>query len=277
MERFSYPNGTLTNVFLLNGFERKSGAYGETVRYENLAGLSDAILEAVILKPSRLSGEEITYLRDTLDLFQTELADFLGVDEQTVSLWEREKYNIPKPCDTVIRKYVIEKSKKRLSTTVFRIALEEFSRLASQMASYDLVCALEAGEWKITHTLRQSVCRVPSEARQDISVPAFESSEFSISNQIENSTELFWQLNIAQQWPALEETISEAFGRISVAHSALNQSSPSISAPHPSDGITFTLRGSALSILVASNIPAVDKQYAQTMTRLMDKNYDVTC
>jgi DNA-binding transcriptional regulator YiaG len=277
MERFSYPHGTLTNVFLSNGFERKSGTYGETVRYENLAGLSDAILEAIILKPSRLSGEEITYLRDTLDLFQSELADFLGVDEQTVSLWEREKHNIPKSCDNVIRKYVTEKSRKRLSTAAFRTALEEFSRLASQIASYDLVCALEAGEWRTTHMLCQSVYRAPREAWQDISVPAFERSEFSISNQIENSTELFWQLNISQQWPAHQEKISEVFATIAAAHSALNQSSLNISASHAFDDITFTLRGSTSSILVESNIPAVDKQYAQTMTRLMGKNYDITC
>jgi hypothetical protein len=145
------------------------------------------------------------------------------------------------------------------------------------MASYDLVCTLEASEWRVTHTLRQSVYRAPSEAWQDISVPAFESSDFSINNQIKKSTELFWQLNTDQQWPALEEKISEAFRKISAAHSALTQSLPNISASHASDDITFTLRGSTSSILVESNIPAVDKQYAQTMTRLMDKNYDVTC
>ena len=56
MDKSHFPAGSMHNVYLMNGFEVVPGAYGGTVKYENITGLVAAILQAVLLKPSRLSG-----------------------------------------------------------------------------------------------------------------------------------------------------------------------------------------------------------------------------
>lgn len=47
--------------------------------------------EAVIMKPFRLSGSEIKFLRTYMELSQIEFAKLVGVDHSSIAKWEKKK------------------------------------------------------------------------------------------------------------------------------------------------------------------------------------------
>jgi len=111
-ERIRYPAAPLENVWLENGFDVSDDAWGKTVHYVDLPGLSASLLRVVVLKLGRLSGSEVAYLRRKLDLSQAECARVMGVEEQTLSLWERGKYWIPTSTDALFRRICVEELRK---------------------------------------------------------------------------------------------------------------------------------------------------------------------
>lgn len=146
------PSSPLREVYLANGFERQNGAYGATIKIQNPLGLAHALLTAVVLKEGRLTGEEITYLREKLDLLQSALATLLGVENQTVSLWERGSHRIPRSCDTVLRGLVTEKIfAKRKSKLQFPLAL--LAMLSKREGSARYVASNTEGAWVVAASL----------------------------------------------------------------------------------------------------------------------------
>jgi putative transcriptional regulator len=105
---YQYTESGLRNVWLRNGYTLSDTPYGPAVEVQNLHGLIRAIVSALVQKTSTLTSPEIRYLRHYLDLSQKDFAKFVGVQEQTVSLWERSKQRIPKSADIVLRALVAE-------------------------------------------------------------------------------------------------------------------------------------------------------------------------
>lgn len=121
---YQYTESGLRNVWLRNGYTITDTSYGSVVNVQNLNGLIRAIANALVQKTDALTSPEIRYLRHFIDISQKDFATFVGVQEQTVSLWERSKQRIPKSADVVLRALVLELLSGRLK---FRELLDSIS------------------------------------------------------------------------------------------------------------------------------------------------------
>ena len=155
-DRINYPAAPLANVWLQSGFQIADGAWGKTVRYTDLVGLGAAILCAVVLKLGRLSGSEIAYLRRKLDLSQAECARVMGVEEQTLSLWERGRYPIPISTDALIRRICIEKLRTAFPRKTRFPKTSALVQLANSMSQGEYVAKYENGNWIVSYMATQT-------------------------------------------------------------------------------------------------------------------------
>ena len=91
-----YKGCGLDNVYLANGYERRTTNSGiEVVHIEDMDGLHRTIALMVAVNPLDIDGTEFRFLRKELDMSQRVIAGVLGVQEQTVSLWERGERSVP--------------------------------------------------------------------------------------------------------------------------------------------------------------------------------------
>jgi len=104
----------LPNVFLEDGFEHRETSEGRVLIVHDIPGLFAAIGEAVARKRD-LSGAEVRFLRKRLELSQAELARCLQTSEQTVSLWERGKVQIPGSESMLLRVLYLERMRREPS------------------------------------------------------------------------------------------------------------------------------------------------------------------
>jgi DNA-binding transcriptional regulator YiaG len=104
---YRYTESGLPNVWLANGYAVHDTPYGRGVSIMDVEGLHRVIGQALLRKPS-LSGAEIRFLRKELGCSQKGLAEIIGTSEQTVSLWERDRGQIPPAADRVIRLFYTE-------------------------------------------------------------------------------------------------------------------------------------------------------------------------
>lgn len=87
---YHYTESGLDTVYLLDGYRIETHpAYGELITIDNVRGLHDAIGMALVELPRPLNGAEFRFLRREMDLTQKALGALLGVQEQTVALWEK--------------------------------------------------------------------------------------------------------------------------------------------------------------------------------------------
>ena len=134
-------------VWLSNGFEVTVDGERELVRYERLAGLIAALHACVVLKPALLSAPEITYLRRALDMSQADLAQVLGITDQTLSLWERGSHPMARASDTLLRKLCVESKAFAVKIPLRQTRVEALSRLALGAGQFLYEGTLLAGQW----------------------------------------------------------------------------------------------------------------------------------
>ena len=104
MKSYHYTECGLDNIYLVNGFEiTKTKSGDEEIFIHDIHGLQKTIRMILISKRGLLSGKEIKFIRSMLDLSQTTLAKILGCSYQTVLLWEKEKGEISKTADHLLR------------------------------------------------------------------------------------------------------------------------------------------------------------------------------
>src|SRR5437868_9484375 len=96
---FGLPNLVLVGVEIRTC--RKCGE--EAVVIPRLDRLHESVAAQIISKRSRLTGEEIRYLRNHLEWTSGELAKHFGVDPATVSRWENNKDPIGPVADRLLR------------------------------------------------------------------------------------------------------------------------------------------------------------------------------
>lgn len=105
-----FPTCGLDNVYLLNGYHYGRTGNGEEVLViQDLIGLHKAIAQAIVETSSPLDAKTFKYLRKHMDMAQRQVAEMLGVSEETVSLWERARQPVPKSADLILRTLVKEK------------------------------------------------------------------------------------------------------------------------------------------------------------------------
>jgi len=101
---YHYTECGLDNVYLTNGFEVTRTEDGdEEVFIHDIHGLHRAIGLCLVTKPSRLEGNEIRFIRHTLDVSQTSFARLMGVTYQSVLNWEKGKVDLPKTADHLMK------------------------------------------------------------------------------------------------------------------------------------------------------------------------------
>lgn len=110
---YHYTECGLDYVYLVDGFEVIETAHGKAVQVANASKLDRAIALAVVRRQSRLTGQEVRFLRGLLDMTQVELGATLGKDGQTVARWEKGKTEIPPTEDIAIRQIYLEKTGHR--------------------------------------------------------------------------------------------------------------------------------------------------------------------
>ena len=89
-ERLHYTMCGLDDVYLMNGFEYKETPRGRRLHIFDQEGLHKAIGGYLIRQSRGLTGKELRFLREELDLSQTTLARWIGESDQSVARRERE-------------------------------------------------------------------------------------------------------------------------------------------------------------------------------------------
>jgi DNA-binding transcriptional regulator YiaG len=102
-EPLHYTACGLDDVYLLNGFKVEDTDYGRGIAIEKLDDLHRAIALTIVTRRRRLDGKELRFLRKQMDLTQSELAQRLGVDAQTVARHEKGETTIGGPTDGLVR------------------------------------------------------------------------------------------------------------------------------------------------------------------------------
>ena len=125
---FQYKGCGLDNVYLANGYERRTTNSGmEVMHIEDMEGLHRTISLTVPVYPLEIGGAEFRFLRKELDMSQRAIAGVLGVQEQTVSLWERGEQPVPQYAAVLIS----------------AMAREYFSGQAAMKTVIDRVCSAD--------------------------------------------------------------------------------------------------------------------------------------
>lgn len=106
---FRYQGCGLDNVYLTNGYRKTVSVTGHKgIFIEDIEGLHRAIAMVIVDSPTPLDAKTFKFLRKELDCSQRHLAKNLGVEEQTVSLWERARAPIPQSAEIFIRTFTKE-------------------------------------------------------------------------------------------------------------------------------------------------------------------------
>lgn len=99
---YHYRECGLPNVYLVNGYREIKTPEGSGIAIEDVEGLHMAIARDIVDTKPILSGPEVRFIRKFLDLTQSELADLLGVEDQSVRRWEKID-RVPKQADHGVR------------------------------------------------------------------------------------------------------------------------------------------------------------------------------
>ena len=104
-----YNDCGLRNIWLKNGYRYEViKGHGKCLEIANINGLHRSIAHQLVNYRKRLSGAEIRFLRVEMGMAQKRLADCLGVDEQTISLWERSQRRPTVAAERMLRLLYLE-------------------------------------------------------------------------------------------------------------------------------------------------------------------------
>jgi DNA-binding transcriptional regulator YiaG len=103
-ELYHYTECGLDDVYLVSGYDvDRDPEYGECVSVREADDLHKAIGMCLITSKKILNGKEVRFLRKEMDLTQAELGKLLGVTDQAVARWEKDKTEISGPADYLVR------------------------------------------------------------------------------------------------------------------------------------------------------------------------------
>ena len=103
-ENHLYVESGLPNVVLVGVDVRRCPRCGAfEVLLPRVVELHRVIAKAVILKPARLNGAEVKFLRKHLGWSGADFAAHMGVDPTTVSAWENERKPFGTSSDRLLR------------------------------------------------------------------------------------------------------------------------------------------------------------------------------
>jgi len=140
---YLYKACGLEGIYLMNGYEIETHDGEQHVTVTDIDGLHKAIGRHLVMHRKALSPKEMRFLRNTLDLTQSELAERLGNTSQSVARWEKGECDIPGAAEKLLRaiflvsvmtKEQFDYLKEMLSGT----ELDELDELAVRPAQFEL-------------------------------------------------------------------------------------------------------------------------------------------
>jgi transcriptional regulator with XRE-family HTH domain len=132
----------LPHVYLASGFTVDSEGDGAT-SYRELDGLYIAIARAIAMRPGRLTGAELRFLRKRMNLSQAQVGEIVGKTDQVVAKWEKGQLPVPKADGVDIRlRWLVE---ARMASDLARAARRLTTAEDDDGSQY--VFAFE-GQWK---------------------------------------------------------------------------------------------------------------------------------
>jgi putative zinc finger/helix-turn-helix YgiT family protein len=112
-ENHLYNESGLPGITLLNVEVRHCAACGErSVVIPAVAQLHRAIAQAVVQKPSALTGDELRFLRKHLERSSKDFAEVVGARPETVTRWEKGDLPMPPQLDRLVRLMVVHNDRK---------------------------------------------------------------------------------------------------------------------------------------------------------------------
>ena len=146
---YQYKESGLRNVWLKNGYEVHKTPYGDGVSVHFAEDLHAQILTALAMKPGRLTGAELRFIRKEMELSQANLAGLIGVTAQTLALWEKSKGKITAPSERLLRLLVED----RLSGKVHvERLIKKLNELEIEHHDSKLVFLEKSKHWKNQNT-----------------------------------------------------------------------------------------------------------------------------
>ena len=149
-EPYHYRGCGLDGIYLLNGYHPEEHDGELHVSVTDMEGLHRAIGRHLVMHRKVLAPKEIRFLRKTMDLTQTELAQRLGNNSQTVARWEKGEFQMPGPEEKLLRAIFLASllPEKELATLRDLLAnqlaeLDELDQFDSPRAQFQLF-----GEWR---------------------------------------------------------------------------------------------------------------------------------
>src|SRR5436309_1722408 len=134
MNEYHYNECGLNNIYLINGFEITQVNGDKEILIHDIHGLHKAIGMALVYKRGTLFGDEIKFIRTTLDFSQTMLATLLGCTYQTVLLWEKNKTPISKTADRLLRAIFFDYLNPETDRTIYDL-INEIANFEAEVAS----------------------------------------------------------------------------------------------------------------------------------------------
>lgn len=131
-----YTSCGLRNIYLENGYEVHRTAYGQGVAIADVEGLHRAIGMALVRNKPALSGAEFRFLRKELDLSQKQLARYIGIQEQTLSKWERQG-RVPRYAERFLRALFREYAEGNAQIRQLVDRLAELDRAEQNRLTFD--------------------------------------------------------------------------------------------------------------------------------------------
>ncbi|MDM7852343.1 helix-turn-helix domain-containing protein [Pseudochrobactrum kiredjianiae] len=123
MSKYHYIECGLDNVYI-NGLQfQRDDAGDEIITIPAINELHSLIATGIVTHEHGISGQELRYLRSEMGLTQSELAQFVHQDKQTIGRWERGEFAIDSKAEALIRRIAIEKLKLKVE-----LGIEELSK-----------------------------------------------------------------------------------------------------------------------------------------------------
>lgn len=102
-EPYRYRACGLDGIYLLNGYEITRHDSEEHVSIRDVDGLHKAIGRHLVTHRKGLAPTEVRFLRNTMGLTQSQLANMLGNNSQSVARWEKGECEIPGSAEKLLR------------------------------------------------------------------------------------------------------------------------------------------------------------------------------
>jgi DNA-binding transcriptional regulator YiaG len=151
MNKYHYTECGLDNIYLTNGFEITKTKNGDKeIFIHDIHGLHKTIGNILVFKRGLLAGNEIKFIRTTLDLSQKSLGNLLGLDYQTVLGWEKNKFPISKTADRFLKIIFYSFLNKEADATVYDKINEIANMDAETIEAKRIELKEVKDEWRLT-------------------------------------------------------------------------------------------------------------------------------